>query len=152
MRRSVIAVSVIMIALNSTACTEKSTTYNINAKHEHPKPEEVMAKLDANNDKKISKEEAKGPLKEDFAKLDKDSDGFITLEELKKAPKPENNMKERPKPEDIMTKLDTNNDNKISKEEAKGPLGEEFKEVDTDKNGFITLEELNNAPKPKKKK
>lgn len=45
--------------------------------------------MDANKDNKLSKEEIKGPLKDDFAKVDTNKDGFITKEELKKAPKPE---------------------------------------------------------------
>ncbi len=44
--------------------------------------------MDANKDGKLSKEEAKGPLLNDFAKIDTNSDGFISTEELEKAPKP----------------------------------------------------------------
>ncbi len=53
-----------------------------------PKPEIVMAKLDANKDGKISKVEVKDPLKNHFQIVDLNKDGFITLEELKKAPRP----------------------------------------------------------------
>lgn len=55
-----------------------------------PNPEELIAKMDANKDGKLSKEEIKGPLGEKFNEVDTNNDGFITLEELKKAPKPEN--------------------------------------------------------------
>ena len=48
-----------------------------------PKPAELLERMDANNDLKISKDEAHGPLAKDFASLDADSDGFITTEELK---------------------------------------------------------------------
>ena len=45
--------------------------------------------MDKNEDGKLSKDEIKGPLKEDFSKVDTDEDGFITEEEFKNAPKPE---------------------------------------------------------------
>ncbi|UQD57691.1 EF-hand domain-containing protein [Flavobacterium sp. K5-23] len=54
-----------------------------------PTVEELFKQMDANKDGKLSKEEIKGPLKDDFAKVDLNKDGFITREELKKAPKPE---------------------------------------------------------------
>ena len=54
-------------------------------------PEAQFAKMDANNDKKLSLEEFKGKrtgdkatkAEEQFKKLDKDSDGALTLEEFK---------------------------------------------------------------------
>ncbi|WPR71930.1 EF-hand domain-containing protein [Flavobacterium sp. NG2] len=54
-----------------------------------PTIEELFKQMDANKDGKLSKEEIKGPLKDDFAKIDTNKDGFLTKEELKKAPKPE---------------------------------------------------------------
>ncbi|WP_396603343.1 EF-hand domain-containing protein [Algibacter sp. R77976] len=53
-----------------------------------PTFKELIEKMDANEDGKLSKEEIKGPLKNDFDKVDADEDGFITEEEFKKAPKP----------------------------------------------------------------
>ncbi|MEH6447037.1 MAG: DUF1566 domain-containing protein [Oleispira sp.] len=41
-----------------------------------------MVMLDKNADKKISKEEAKGPLDRDFYVLDENSDGFLTADEI----------------------------------------------------------------------
>ena len=54
-----------------------------------PTVDEMFKQMDANKDGKLSKEEIKGPLKEDFDKVDLNKDEFITKEELKKAPKPE---------------------------------------------------------------
>ncbi|MBI1346775.1 hypothetical protein GC163_10860 [bacterium] len=42
-----------------------------------------FARMDANGDGKISKDEAPERLKENFARMDKDSDGFITEAELR---------------------------------------------------------------------
>lgn len=54
-----------------------------------PTIEELFKKMDANKDEKLSKEEVKGPLKDDFTKIDTNKDGFLSKDELKKAPKPE---------------------------------------------------------------
>jgi Ca2+-binding EF-hand superfamily protein len=47
----------------------------------------IFDRLDVNKDGKISKEEAKGLIKEHFEKLDANKDGFIDFEELLKAAK-----------------------------------------------------------------
>ncbi len=53
-----------------------------------PSPKELIAQMDADEDGKLSKEEVKGPLRNDFDKVDLNEDGFLSLEELQKAPKP----------------------------------------------------------------
>lgn len=55
---------------------------------EPPTFKELLEKMDANEDGKLSKKEIKGPLKSDFAKVDTDEDGFISEKEFEKAPKP----------------------------------------------------------------
>ena len=45
---------------------------------EPPTFSELLEKMDANEDGKLSKKEIKGPLKEHFDKVDADKDGFIT--------------------------------------------------------------------------
>ncbi|CAM2825649.1 EF-hand domain-containing protein [Flavobacterium frigoris] len=54
-----------------------------------PTAEVLIKEMDINKDGKLSKGEVKGPLQDDFSKVDANKDGFLTLEELKKAPKPE---------------------------------------------------------------
>jgi len=54
-----------------------------------PTPEVLIKEMDTNKDGKLSKGEVKGPLKNDFDKVDLNKNGFLSLEELKKAPKPE---------------------------------------------------------------
>ena len=44
--------------------------------------------MDKNDDGKLSKDEVKGPLKDEFAKIDTDEDGFISKKEFEKAPRP----------------------------------------------------------------
>ncbi len=55
---------------------------------EPPTFKELLEKMDANEDGKLSKKEIKGPIKSDFAKVDTDEDGFISEKEFEKAPKP----------------------------------------------------------------
>lgn len=56
-----------------------------------PSVEEIFKQMDANKDGKLSIDEVKGPLKNDFSKIDTDGDGLITKDELQKAPKPDRN-------------------------------------------------------------
>lgn len=56
-----------------------------------PSVEEIFKQMDANKDGKLSIDEVKGPIKNDFSKIDIDGDSFITKEELQKTPKPDRN-------------------------------------------------------------
>lgn len=49
---------------------------------------------------------------------------------------------------EILSKFDTNNDQKISTQEVKGPLKMRFNIIDSNKDGFITETEFKNAPPP----
>lgn len=61
---------------------------NSRERRERPTFAELIEKMDANEDGKLSKDEIKGRLKERFDVIDADEDGFITEEEFEKAPKP----------------------------------------------------------------
>jgi len=56
-----------------------------------------------------------------------------------------------PSPEALLERMDENKDNKISKAEAKGPLAEDFDNLDVDKDGELSVTELSKA-KPRKRK
>jgi len=77
-----------LIALLGSSSTF-AQSQNRQERKERPTFEQLVEKMDANKDGKLSKEEIKGPLKERFAKVDTDEDGFITAEEFEKAPKPQ---------------------------------------------------------------
>ena len=62
---------------------------------EPPTVTEIFKQMDKDEDGKLSKEEIKGPLKNDFAKIDSNDDGFLSKEELEKAPKPERKERSR---------------------------------------------------------
>lgn len=54
---------------------------------DRPTAEHLMERMDVNKDGKLSKQEVKGPLAEQFSKIDANSDGFITKQELDKGRK-----------------------------------------------------------------
>ena len=61
-----------------------------------------------------------------------------------------------PTPEMMLSKMDSNGDKMISKDEVEGPLSRDFDNLDTDKNGMLNMEELSAMKKkprgPKKSK
>jgi len=86
MKNKVIQLGVIGVFLLMFSCG------NAQEKEKGKKPptfSELLEKMDKNEDGKLSKDEIKGPLKDNFDAVDTDEDGFITEEEMKNAPRPE---------------------------------------------------------------
>jgi|GEM_PF-105064 len=52
-----------------------------------PNAEGIVERMDSDKDGKVSKDEAHGPLKNDFTRLDLNNDGYLTIEELSKLKK-----------------------------------------------------------------
>ncbi len=92
MKRNIIKVGILFIAMITFSVAEMNAQNN---KKERPSYEELLEDMDADEDAKLSKDEAKGPLNDHFDEIDKDEDGYITEEEFKNAPKP--NGKKPPK-------------------------------------------------------
>jgi Ca2+-binding EF-hand superfamily protein len=88
-----IAVTILSIVLfascKSSSDSESNDSTSKRSQNGKPSVENLMAEMDANKDGKLSKDEVKGPLADDFSKIDTDEDGFLSKEELKNAPKPE---------------------------------------------------------------
>ena len=102
----------------------------------------MLAQLDANHDKQLSKEE----LNAMFDKVDANADGQITWEEGKKFHETQraemmNKMKEAFSPENIFKKLDKNGDGKLSKEDDI-KFWDRLSHADADKDGSVSKEEL----------
>jgi Ca2+-binding EF-hand superfamily protein len=94
-----------------------------------------LTTLDANNDQKITREEAlkAGMPDATFKRIDKDNNGFISIAELNDY-KAQNNS---------IAPIDNDKDNKISKAEAikAGMTEREFRILDKDNSGYITQQE-----------
>lgn len=99
-----LSIIAIVVLLGFTSCNSTSNTTNTDAskssqqtetrtetrqRGERPDAAQMLAEMDANKDGKLSKEEVKGPLQEQFSKIDTNDDDFISKEELENAPKPE---------------------------------------------------------------
>lgn len=80
----------LVLVFGMTVCMSNSSFGQPNDKDRKKPPtfEQLLKEMDANEDGKLSKEEVKGPLKDEFSKIDTDEDGFISEDEFKKAPKP----------------------------------------------------------------
>lgn len=50
----------------------------------------------------------------------------------------------------LLAQMDANKDGKLSADEVKGPLQRSFSTVDSNRDGFITEAELENAPQPQR--
>lgn len=55
---------------------------------------------------------------------------------------------QRPSITDLINEMDTNKDKKLSKSEVRGPLSNDFSKIDSNNDGYLTKEELERAPKP----
>lgn len=70
------------IGIFSMPMISQAQTEGHKPQKKRPEPKELIKKMDANEDGKLSNDEVKGPLKENFQKVDSNKDGYITEEEL----------------------------------------------------------------------
>lgn len=92
-----------LIAVLASACSKKTTANaDQTVVNEQKRPQkggdrqrgkrpefsDLLSKLDADKDGKLSQTEVQGRMKDDFARIDSDADGFITEAEFKAAAPP----------------------------------------------------------------
>ena len=138
---------------NSKPATAKGTP-GANDKEIDRLVDNMLQRMDANKDGKISREEAKGPLAQAFDKFDTNKDGFLDREELRRLAaarlrnagpggRPANPGEQPRKPTLDFDALDLNADGRLTREELKGtPLADKFDEIDTNKDGKIDRKEF----------
>lgn len=119
----------------------------------------LMKKMDQSGDGLIDATEAKGLLSERFSTSDANGDGKISSDELQTAMESfHNEIKAKtgngqpmmgpppsggkPSASDLMSSMDQDSDGSISSDEAEGLLAERFETADTNKDGKVSLEEL----------
>ncbi|MDW5288500.1 EF-hand domain-containing protein [Formosa sp. PL04] len=86
--------TVLGIAFVSFFGTQSISAQSEGGKKTPPSATELMAQMDADEDGKLSKDEVKGPIKENFTDIDTDEDGYISTKELEAA-KPKGNKPPR---------------------------------------------------------
>jgi Ca2+-binding EF-hand superfamily protein len=153
MKKTILGLSLFLLfAVSATAQRHRQDNPpNQNAKEGPPSASELLKKMDANKDGKLSKAEVKGPLQKDFLKVDKNKDGFLSKVELEKLPSPSKERQGPPNESGLLKKMDANKDGKLSKAEVKGPLQKDFSKVDKNKDGFLSKAELDKMPPPPRK-
>ncbi|PHQ68776.1 MAG: hypothetical protein COB93_09760 [Sneathiella sp.] len=116
---------------------------------------ERFNKMDVDNSGSITLDDMLARQQEMFDKLDKDGSGSISQEEakafrgIKRAEK--HAMKQEKRAAYVMERFDTNGDGKISRAEYEAVVMERFDNADTDKAGFITIEQVEGLKLQKKK-
>jgi Ca2+-binding EF-hand superfamily protein len=116
-------------------------------------PEEFIKRFDKNNDGLLSKDELPPFAAKGFEKFDSNGDGYLNKEEvaamlpvLRKLMSGSGGPALGNTPDEIVENLlklmDTNKDGKISREEAKGKIAEDFDKIDQNKDGYLDRKEL----------
>jgi Ca2+-binding EF-hand superfamily protein len=122
-------------------------------------PEEFLKQFDKNKDGVLTADELPPFLARAFERADANGDGKIDIKEVgellkilkqrfgsgtpESAPAMKAEVERRVN--EMMERMDTNKDGKISKDEAKGVLAENFDRIDANKDGFIDKDELTKA-------
>lgn len=94
----ILSVLSVIVLISCSKDSQSDSNSQINETNElsnenHPpqgkRPEfpELLNKMDANKDLKLSEAEVEGPLKDIFAQIDENKDGVITEDEFKNAPR-----------------------------------------------------------------
>ena len=116
--------------------------------------EEQFKKADKDNDGTLTKEEAKAMphVAKHFKEIDNDNDGTVSMDEIRAFMKSHKDDAHK-RGEERFKKADKDNDGTLTKEEAKAMpnVYKNFDAIDTDKDSTVTLEEVHDYMKAKRK-
>lgn len=101
-------------------------------------PERMIERLDINEDGKISKEEVDAVRDERFAKFDTDNSGGLSIEEIEAGREAEKQERRAER----LSRIDTNGDQEISREEFGGRETRLFDRLDANEDGEISEDEI----------
>lgn len=88
----ILAITGLVVAFTSCNSSKETTNTNVSidkkalrgqSNEKHPDASQMLVRMDANKDGKISKTEARGKLKENFNLRDVNEDGYITDNEMR---------------------------------------------------------------------
>lgn len=107
-----------------------------------PNPAELLARLDQDDDGKLSREEVPERMAGRFDQLDENGDGYLTTNELARRGGPRGQGGGRPNPEEMFRRLDKNGDGMVTRDEAPQRMAQHFDQLDKNSDGALTPEEL----------
>jgi Ca2+-binding EF-hand superfamily protein len=167
MRSFVISSLIIVVAATCCSAQAGNNDKNKNQPNKVPPPfmqllnlsaENFIKRFDKNKDGFLTKDELPPRLAQFFEKADKNADGKLDVAEVdemlrvlrQRFKPPGNNPQAKPgnRPEvermvaQILSKMDKNNDGKISRAEAQGAIAANFDRIDTNKDGYVDKGEL----------
>ncbi|HEY5313381.1 MAG TPA: EF-hand domain-containing protein [Pirellulales bacterium] len=120
----------------------------------------LLHRMDTDKDGKLSKDEVGERMRDNFDRLDANSDGYIDASELGRMlgamrgrrpdgqGRPEGQGRpdgQRPDPKQMLQRLDSNQDGKLSKDEVPEWMRGNFDRIDANGDGFIDADELAQA-------
>jgi Ca2+-binding EF-hand superfamily protein len=151
--KSQLAVCILLAAASTMAQQGNSNRQSMSAA-------EMIAKLDKDNDGKISKTEFNGP-DEHFTMFDSNNDGYISESEVPSGPPQQQQQGQQDQTQQsgqqgrpggqnesastFVTRLDKDGDGKVSKTEFDGPA-DHFTQCDTNKDGYLSSDEAPSGP------
>jgi Ca2+-binding EF-hand superfamily protein len=163
----------LLIAIISFTCWTLAALADDQAQTKKPEPKKVppafvqllkgsaddfIKKFDKNKDGFLSKDELPPALAKVFDKFDTDGDGKLDkkeVEQMLQALRKRFGQEEKKPPitnpqvdkvvAQLLERMDTNKDGKISRAEAKGKIAELFDQLDTNKDGYLDKNELRRA-------
>ncbi|MGJ8593556.1 MAG: YHYH protein [Aquaticitalea sp.] len=107
MNKFILTVFTLTLLMSCKSNQEKKEQQEPNG--QRPSSAQLISEMDSDEDGKLSKNEVRGPIADDFMTIDSDNDGFLTIEELNEAEKKQGNRPPRQTntPTDLSSEIDT---------------------------------------------